>query len=103
MAVQFLLFAHAASSVLVYQDVNILAVTDVHAWIAGGDRQTSEYDPPITHTSLDATFGDLISFAARTKAGSTTQHQSTNTGASAQSATGNTCSQIPVTPMVDPR
>ena len=73
MAVQFLLFAHAASSVLVYQDVNILAVTDVHAWIAGGDRQTSEYDPPITHTSLDATFGDLISFAARTKAAAQAQ------------------------------
>ena len=29
----------------------------------------------------------IVQFAARTKAGSTTQHQSTNTGASAQSAT----------------
>ena len=45
----------------------------------------------------------IVQFAARTKADSTTQHQSTNTGASAQCATGNTCSQIPVTPMVVPR
>ena len=45
---------------IVFRDVNILAVTDVHSWIAGGDRQVPQGTPP-----LDATFGDLTSLKER--------------------------------------
>jgi 2',3'-cyclic-nucleotide 2'-phosphodiesterase (5'-nucleotidase family) len=59
--------AFAAATVpLVFRDVNILAVTDVHAWLAGGDRETTGYSPSINST-LDATFGDLVSFADHAK------------------------------------
>lgn len=39
------------------------AVTDVHSWIAGGDRQVLPGTP-----ALDANFGTLTSFAMRAKA-----------------------------------
>lgn len=44
-----------------FQDVNIFAVTDVHSWLAGGDKES-------TGTNLDATFGDLVSFIERARA-----------------------------------
>ena len=50
-----------------YRDVNLLAVTDVHSWIAGGDRQGVPGSPPITH-SLTASFGDLVSLLERARA-----------------------------------
>jgi hypothetical protein len=55
--------AAAQQEQLVFRDVNIAAVTDVHSWIAGGDRQV----PPGTPV-LDATFGDLTSFIERARA-----------------------------------
>jgi len=48
---------------LAYKDINIVAVTDVHSWIGGGDR----LEPPKS-AALDATFGDLVSFTERARA-----------------------------------
>ena len=56
-------------------DVNIVAVTDVHSWLQGGDQQDQQEDQrgqralsnrPRAH-ALDANFGDLISFTQRLK------------------------------------
>ncbi len=54
--------ASAQQDQLVFRDVNIAAVTDVHSWIAGGDRQV-----PVGTPALDATFGDLTSFIERAR------------------------------------
>jgi 2',3'-cyclic-nucleotide 2'-phosphodiesterase (5'-nucleotidase family) len=62
-----LCFSRDAGAVT-FQDVNIVATTDVHAWIAGGDRQVKAGTP-----ALDATFGDLTSFAQRAKAAAAAQ------------------------------
>ena len=53
--------------VLEYRDVNLLAVTDVHSWVAGGDKQPVAGTPPASH-SLTASFGDLVSFVERARA-----------------------------------
>jgi 2',3'-cyclic-nucleotide 2'-phosphodiesterase (5'-nucleotidase family) len=53
----------SAATAVTFGDVNIVAVTDVHAWIAGGDRQV-----PAATPTLDATFGDLVSFTERMRA-----------------------------------
>ena len=52
-----------AAAAVAFGDINIIAVTDVHAWIAGGDRQV-----PAATPTLDATFGDLVSFTERMRA-----------------------------------
>lgn len=52
--------AGSGQSEITFRDVNILAVTDVHSWIAGGDRQVPRGTP-----LLDATFGDLTSLKER--------------------------------------
>ena len=62
-----LCFSRGAGAIT-FQDVNIVATTDVHAWIAGGDRQVKAGTP-----ALDATFGDLTSFAQRAKAAAAAQ------------------------------
>ena len=49
------------SSRLQYRDVNILAVTDVHGWLAGGDRWSASSPPS------SGTFGDLVSLTARAR------------------------------------
>ena len=57
---------------LVFRDVNLLAVTDVHSWLAGGDRESPPGEPPVTH-QLDAGFGDLVSFRERARAAALAQ------------------------------
>jgi len=50
------------STALEFRDVNIFSVTDVHSWIAGGDKQVAPGTP-----LLDGTFGDLTSFVERAR------------------------------------
>jgi len=49
-----LLFVYAAATPLQYRDVNILAVTDSHAWIAGGDKQVKSQISGYTNNTVCA-------------------------------------------------
>lgn len=46
---------------LEFQDVTIFAVTDVHSWLAGGDKESN------SSLTLDGNFGDLVSFVERAR------------------------------------
>lgn len=54
---------HPTPAPLVFRDINILAVTDVHSWIGGHNR-----DGVYTQQPLNATFGSLVSVVERAKA-----------------------------------
>lgn len=56
-------FLVAAADGLTFRDVNVLATTDMHSWVAGGDRQVPAGTP-----ALDASLGDLVSFTERARA-----------------------------------
>lgn len=55
-----------ALAILPLHDVNLLAVTDVHSWIFGGDMEAPQ---GANHSFMqDAGFGDLISFVSHVRA-----------------------------------
>ena len=51
------------SAPLTFRDINVLAVTDVHSWIGGHNREAVYTPQPLT-----GTFGHLVSFVTRAKA-----------------------------------